>query len=142
MANGEFAARKLLRQRRHQRLLKKWYKRKVFKLKQKYDALGMNPRAKALVLQKFILDQKQPNSGKIKCVKVQLLKNNKVVGAFVPFDGSINFIDEHDEVTIEGLGGSQRGQLGAIPGLKYKVVEVNGVNLWLVRSGKKEKPKR
>jgi small subunit ribosomal protein S12 len=142
MANGEFAARKLLRQRRHQRLLKKWYKRKVFKLKQKYDALGMNPRAKALVLQKFILDQKQPNSGKIKCVKVQLIKNNKVVGAFVPFDGSINFIDEHDEVTIEGLGGSQRGQLGAIPGLKYKVVEVNGVNLWLVRSGKKEKPKR
>ncbi len=142
MANGEFAARKLLRQRRHQRLLKKWYKRKVFRLKQKYDALGMNPRAKALVLQKFILDQKQPNSGKIKCVKVQLIKNNKVVGAFVPYDGSINFIDEHDEVTIEGLGGSQRGQLGAIPGLKYKVAEVNGVNLWLVRSGKKEKPKR
>jgi small subunit ribosomal protein S12 len=142
MANGEFAARKLIRQRRHQRLLKKWYKRKVLKLKQKYDALGNTPRAKALVLQKFILDQKQPNSGKIKCVKVQLIKNNKVVGAFVPGDGSINFIDEHDEVTIEGLGGSQRGQLGAIPGLKYKVSEVNGVNLWLVRSGKKEKPKR
>ncbi len=142
MANGEFAARKLLRQRRHQRMLKKPYKRKVFKLKQRYDAYGTVPRAKALVLQKFILEQKKPNSGHIKCVKVQLIKNNKVVSAFVPGDGSINFIDEHDEVTIEGLGGSQRGQLGAIPGLKYKVKEVNGVNLWLVRSGKKEKPKR
>jgi small subunit ribosomal protein S12 len=142
MPNGEFAARKLVRQRKHQRLLKKWLKRRKFKLKQKYDAVGTVPRAKALVLQKIVREQKQPHSGQIKCVKVQLIKNGKVVGAFVPGDGSINFIDEHDEVTIEGLGGSQRGQMGCIPGMKYKVVEINGTNLVQIIKGKQEKPKR
>jgi small subunit ribosomal protein S12 len=142
MPNGEFAARKLVRDRKHQRMLKKWLKRKMFKLKDKYDPMGTVPRAKALVLGKFILEQKQPSSGQLKCVRVQLIKNGKVVGAFVPGDGSIGFIDEHDEVTIEGLGGSQRGQLGCIPGLKYKVVEINDTNLYQIIKGKKEKPKR
>ncbi len=142
MPNGEFAARKLLKQRRHQRMLKKWLKRRKLKLKQKYDPMGTVPMAKGLVLQKFALEQKQPNSGMIKCVRVQLIKNHKVVGAFVPKDGSINFIDEHDEVTIAGLGGSQRGQMGCIPGMKYKVVAINGTDLEQIRTGKKEKPKR
>ena len=142
MGNGEFAARKLVRGRKHQRLLKKWWKRKKFKLKEKFDSMGTVPRTKGLVLQKFALDQKQPNSGLIKCVRVQIIKNSKVVGAFVPGDKSITYIDEHDEVTIEGLGGSQRGQMGCIPGMKYKVVEVNGANLRLLRLGKIEKPKR
>ncbi len=142
MPNGEFAARKLVRQRKRQRLLKKWLKRKMFKLKDKYDPMGTVPRATGLVLQKFVVEQKQPHSGQIKCVRVQLIKNNKVVGAYVPKDGSINFIDEHDEVTIEGMGGSQRGQMGSIPGMKYKVVEVNGADMDLVRRGKMEKPKR
>ncbi len=142
MPNGEFAARKLLRQRKRQRLLKKWLKRRKFKLKEKYDPVGPVPRAKGLVLQKFIVEQKQPHSGQIKCIRVQLIKNNKVVGAFVPGDGSINFIDEHDEVIIEGMGGSQRGQMGCIPGMKYKAVAVNGADLDLVRRGKLEKPKR
>ncbi|MCL4388659.1 MAG: 30S ribosomal protein S12 [Candidatus Marsarchaeota archaeon] len=123
-------------------MLKKWLKRKKLKLKQKYDAVGTVPRAKALVLQKFVVEQKQPHSGQIKCVRVQLIKNNRVVGAFVPHDGSINFIDEHDEVTIEGMGGSQRGQMGSIPGMKYKVVEINGASLEEVRTGRKDKPKR
>ena len=81
MPNGEFAARKLLRQRKRQRLLKKWLKRRKFKLKEKYDPVGPVPRAKGLVLQKFIVEQKQPHSGQIKCIRVQLIKNNKVVGA-------------------------------------------------------------
>jgi small subunit ribosomal protein S12 len=142
MPNGEFAGRKLVRDRKHQRLLKKWLKRKKLKLKQKYDPMGTVPRAKGLVLQKFAVEQKQPHSGMIKCVRVQLVKNHKVVGAFVPGDGSINFIDEHDEVIIAGLGGSQRGQMGCIPGMKYKVVAVNGTDLQQIRKGKKEKPKR
>ncbi len=114
----------------------------MLKLKQKYDPMGTVPRAKALVLSKTAVQQKQPHSGQIKGVKAQLIKNGTVVHAYVPGDGSINFIDEHDEVTIEGMAGSQRGQMGSIPGWKYKVVEVNGVNLKLVRTGKKEKPKR
>jgi small subunit ribosomal protein S12 len=142
MPNGEFAARKLIKQRKHQRLLKKNLRRKMFHLKEKYDAMGTVPRAKALVLQKIATGQKQPHSGQIKGVRVQLIKNGKTVSAYVPGDGSISFIDEHDEVTIEGMGGSQRGQMGCIPGWKYKVIEVNGVNLNMVRTGKKEKPKR
>ncbi|MCL5433475.1 MAG: 30S ribosomal protein S12 [Candidatus Marsarchaeota archaeon] len=142
MPNGEFAARKLLKQRKHQRMLKKWLKRKKLKLKQKYDSMGTVPMAKGLVLQKFMVEQKQPHSGMIKCVRIQLIKNHKVVGAFVPGDGSINFIDEHDEVTIAGLGGSQRGQMGCIPGMKYKVIAVNNTDIQQIRLGKKEKPKR
>ena len=142
MPNGEFAAKELIRKRKKQRMLNKWWKRKYFKLKKKYDPVGTVPMAKALVLQKFSLQQKQPHSGLIKCVRVQLVKNGSTVHAYVPGDGSIGFIDEHDEVTIEGMGGSQRGQMGCIPGWKYKVIEVNGVNLQMVRSGRKEKPKR
>ena len=142
MPKGEFAAKELIRKRKRQRLLKKWWKRKYFKLKQKYDPVGTVPMAKGLVLQKFVLQQKQPHSGLIKCVRVQLIKNGKIVGAFVPYDGSINMIEEHDEVTIQGLGGSQRGQMGCIPGLKYKVIAVNGADIFQVVKGKKEKPKR
>lgn len=142
MPNGEFAGRKLLRQRKHQRLLKKPLKRRKLKLKQKYDPMGTVPMAKGLVLQKIAVEQKQPHSGMIKGVKVQLVKNNKIVGAFVPGDGSINFIDEHDEITLVGMGGSQRGQMGCIPGWKYKVIAVNGTDIQQIRKGRKEKPKR
>ena len=142
MPNGEFAAKELVRKRKKQRLLNKWWKRRYFKLKQKYDPVGTVPMARALVLQKFVLQQKQPHSGLIKCVRVQLVKNGKVVGAYVPYDGSINMIEEHDEVTIQGMGGSQRGQMGSIPGLKYRVIAVNGADLFEVVKGKKEKPKR
>lgn len=142
MARGEFAALKLAKKRKRERLLKKWWKRKHFKLKQKYDAMGTVPMAKGLVLQKYSIKQKLPNSGQVKCVRVQLIKNGKVVGAFVPYDGSINFIEEHDEVTIQGMGGSQRGQMGAIPGLKYKVLMVNGADIFEVVKGRIEKPKR
>jgi len=43
---------------------------------------------------------------------------------------------------VDGLGGSQRGQMGSIPGVRYKVVAVNGVSLEMLRKGRKEKPKR
>jgi len=139
---GEFAAKEIIRKRKKYRMLKKWWKRKFFKLKAKYDPMGPVPMAKGIVLLKFQLQQKQPHSGLIKCVRVQLIKNGKVVGAYVPEDGAINFIDEHDEVTIQGLSGSQRGQMGSIPGLKYKVIAINGVDLRQIVKGKKEKPKR
>jgi small subunit ribosomal protein S12 len=139
---GEFAAKEILKKRKRQRMLKKWWKRKYFKLKAKHDPVGTVPMAKGIVLQKFMLQQKQPHSGLIKCVRVQLIKNGKVVGVYVPEDGAINFIDEHDEVTIQGLGGSQRGQMGCIPGLKYRAIAINGIDLRQIVKGKKEKPKR
>ena len=142
MARGEFAGRVLKKKRQKHRWLEKWWKRKKLGLKKKYDAMEGAPQAKGLVLKKEGKEQKQPHSGIVKCVRVQLIKNGKKVSAHVPRDKAITKIDEHDEVTIEGLGGSQRGQMGSIPGVRYKVVAVNGVSLDQLRRGKKEKPKR
>lgn len=142
MANGEYAGRNLLRKRKKHRWLSKKWKRRTLKLKDKFDPLEGAPQAKAIVLEKIVLEQKQPHSGLIKCVKVQLIKNGKIVSAFAIREKSINQIDEHDEVIIAGLGGSQRGQMGSIPGVRYKVVSVNGADLQMLRRGKKEKPKR
>ena len=127
--------------KKHRWLSKRW-KRRTLRLKDRYDPLEGAPQAKGIVLEKIVLEQKQPHSGLIKCVKVQLLKNGKVVSAHAVRDKAISFIDEHDEVIIAGLGGSQRGQMGSIPGVRYKVVSVNNADLQMLRKGKKEKPKR
>ncbi|NUN11810.1 30S ribosomal protein S12 [Candidatus Micrarchaeota archaeon] len=142
MARGELAGRILGKQRKSHRWLKKPWKRKALGLKDKFDPLEGAPMAKGIVLKKEGKEQKQPHSGIIKCVRVQLIKNGKKVSAHVPKDKSITKIDEHDEVTIVGLGGSQRGQMGSIPGVRFKVIAVNGVSLEELRTGKKEKPKR
>ena len=142
MANGEFAGRNIKRNRKKGRWLSKRWKRRALKLKEKYDPLEGAPQASGIVLEKITLEQKQPHSGLIKCVKVQLVKNGKIVSAFPPRDKAITLIDEHDSVVIAGLGGSQRGQMGSIPGVRYKVVSVNDTDLQALRHGKKEKPKR
>lgn len=77
MANGEYAGRNLLRKRQKHRWLSKKWKRRTLKLKDKFDPLEGAPQAKAIVLEKIVLEQKQPHSGLIKCVKVQLIKNGK-----------------------------------------------------------------
>jgi small subunit ribosomal protein S12 len=142
MGYGEFAGRDLQKRRKSQRWLKKPWKRKKLKLKEKFDPLEGSMMAKGIVLEKKSLEQKQPHSGLIKCVKVQLIKNGKTITAFAPRSGAINYIDEHDEVTVDGLGGSQRGQMGSIPGVRYKVIKVNGVDLQMLVQKRKEKPKR
>lgn len=142
MGLGLKAGRNLARSRKKRRWLKKWWKRKALGLKEKYDPLEGAPMAKGIVIKKKGVEQKQPHSGIIKVVVVQLLKNGKKVSAHAPRDKAINQIDEHDEVTICGLGGSQRGQMGSIPGVRYKVIAVNGVSLEMLRKGRKEKPKR
>ena len=142
MGRGEFSGRDIARKRQSQRWLKKPWKRRALKLKEKFDPLEGAPQGKGIVLEKKALEQKQPHSGLIKCVKVQLIKNGKTVTVFAPRSGAINYIDEHDEVTIEGLGGSQRGQMGSIPGVRYKVIAVNNVDLQMLVQKRKEKPKR
>ena len=142
MWKGEFSGRDVLRKRKRMRWLKKAWKRRALKLKERYDPLEGCPQAKGIVLEKKAIEQKQPHSGLIKCAKVQLIKNGKVITVFAPGDGAIGFIDEHDEVVVEGLGGSQRGQMGSISGIRYKIVAVNGVDLDEILKGKKEKPKR
>ena len=55
---------------------------------------------------------------------------------------AINFIDEHDEVVIEGIGGRMGRSYGDLPGVRYRVVKVNGVSLTELIKGKVEKPMR
>ena len=57
-------------------------------------------------------------------------------------DGALNFVDEHDEVVLEGIGGSMGGAMGDIPGVRWQVFKVNGVSLNQLVRGKKEKPRR
>ena len=97
-------------------------------------------RAKGIVLEKIGVEAKQPNSAIRKCVRVQLIKNGKKVSAFVPFDGCLNFVDENDEVLIEGFGRKGKAK-GDIPGVRFKVVKVSGVGLSALFREKKEKPR-
>lgn len=141
MARGMFAARKLKKKRKKQKWKDVSYMRRQLQLSKK-DPLGGAPRGRGIVIDKRMIEQKQPHSGLIKAVRVQLIKNNVQVTAFVPGTGAIDHINEHDEVLIEGVGGSQRGPVGSQWGLKFKVVAVNGVALSEILSGKKQKPVR
>ncbi len=137
---GEFSAREMVKRRkkfrwssiaRKQRLMKLW----------KENPLEGAHMARAIVLKKKGVEQKQPHSGIIKCVRCQVVKNGIQVTAFAPGTNSIRFIDEHDEVLIENVGGSQGSAIGSMHGIKYKVIAVNGVPLSELLKGKKEKPK-
>jgi small subunit ribosomal protein S12 len=137
---SQFAARNMRKRRKRFRWSSIKFKRHKLRLWED-DPLEGAPRARGIVLKKKGIEQKQPHSGIIKCVRLQLTKNGIPVTAFVPGTNAIKFIDEHDEVTIEGVGGSQGGAIGSQHGVKYKVIEVNGVSLTELLKGKKEKPK-
>ncbi len=136
---GLFAARNLIRKAKEKRWHKKDYVRKVLGLKIKADPLEGSPQARAIVLEKRQVEAKQPNSAMRKCVRVQIIKNGIQVTAFAPGNGAINFINEHDEVIIEKIGGAQGGAKGDIPGVKYKVIKVNGISLKELVLGRKQK---
>src|SRR3990172_2788159 len=108
----------------------------------KADPLQGAPQGRAIVLEKVGVECRQPNSAVRKCVRTQLIKNGKVVTAFLPGDGALNFIDEHDEVQIEGIGGVEGKVYGDLRGTRYKVFPVNGVSLDALVRGKKENPRR
>jgi small subunit ribosomal protein S12 len=139
---GEFAGRKLGRKRQRLRWADKYYKRRLLMLDKKADPLEGAPQARAIVLEKVGVESKQPNSAIRKCVRVQLVKNGKQITAFLPGDGALNYVDEHDEVVLEGIGGSMGRAMGDIPGVRWKVSMVNGVSLNMLVLGKKEKPRR
>ncbi|MCQ4344649.1 MAG: 30S ribosomal protein S12 [Sulfolobaceae archaeon] len=139
---GLFAARKLRLKRLKFRWSQRKFKRRMLRLKEKYDPLGKAPMARGIVLEKVGIESRQPNSAVRKAVRVQLVKNGKVITAFVPGDGGVNFIDEHDEVIIAGIGGTLGRSMGDLPGVRYKVIMVNGVSLDALYKGKKQKPVR
>ncbi|EQD74434.1 Ribosomal protein S23, eukaryotic/archaeal, partial [mine drainage metagenome] len=129
-----------LRQRR--RWSDRYYKRRTLHLKERSDP----PRGGAPGTRDRHREGRgrgeQPNSAIRKCVKVQLIKNGRQVTAFAVGDGAINFIDEHDEVMVEGIGGRMGRSYGDIPGVRYKVIQVNGISLDELVRGRKEKAQR
>jgi small subunit ribosomal protein S12 len=142
MAKGLFAANKLDKNRQKFRWNDRYYKRRVLRLKERSDPLEGSPQARGIVTEKVGIEAKQPNSAIRKCVKVQLIKNGRQITAFAVGDGAINFIDEHDEVLVEGIGGRMGRSYGDIPGVRYKVIQVNKVSLHELVKGRKEKPVR
>lgn len=142
IARGLFAARSLKRKRKRFRWKDRYYKRRVLRLDVKSDPLEGAPMGRGIVLEKVGVESKQPNSAIRKCVRVQLIKNGRQATAFLPGDGALNYVDEHDEVIIEGIGGSRGKSMGDIPGVRYKASTVNGVSLKELILGKKEKPIR
>ena len=142
MAKGLHTARKLRKARGKLRWSDRGYKRRVLRLKKKRDPLKGSPQARGIVLEKVNIEAKQPNSALRKCVKIQLIKNGRQLTAFAPGDGAIKFIDEHDEVTIEGIGGRMGRSYGDLSGVRHRVVKVNTVSLQEMVKGKIEKPVR
>ena len=139
---GELAARKLLAKRKKFRWKDVYYKRRMLRLDVKSDPLKGAPMARGIVLEKTGVESKQPNSAIRKCVRTQLIKNGRVITAFLPGDGALNVVDEHDEVVVEGIGGSRGGAMGDLPGVRWKVSMINGVSLNELVLGRKEKPMR
>lgn len=135
--NGLFAAKKLIQKRKNFKM------RKVDPLvKAKYDPLENANQAKGIVLEKTQREAKQPNSALRKCAVVQLSKNGKSVACFLPGNNASKFINEHDEVMIEGIGGIKGKSKGDIPGIRWKVIQVNGQSLNALIRGKLERARK
>jgi len=142
MANGEFAAKKLEDDRHRFRWDDEYYMRRQKNLKEKHDPLEGSHQAKGIVLEKVGIEAKQPNSAIRKCVKIQLIKNGRQITCFAPRNHAISFIDEHDEVLIEGIGGRKGRSYGDVPGVRYKVIQVNDQSLNELVRGKAEKARK
>ena len=135
-------AKKLMKNRKKSRWKDKNYISKTLNLYAKADPLEGANQAKGIVLQKVQKEAKQPNSAMRKCCKVQLTKNGKSVTAFIPGNLAQRFLDEHDEVLIQRIGGKQGRSKGDIPGVRFQVIQVNDQPLERLVHGKIEKGRR
>ena len=88
----------------------------------KHDPLKGSSQAKGIVIEKVGFEAKQPNSGIRKAVKISLIRTGNKLTAIATGDGAISFIDEHDEVLVEGIGGPRGQSMGDLPGVRYKVI--------------------
>lgn len=139
---GLMNARRLIKKNRQFRWHQKAYKKKTLNLRIKADPLEGTAQAKGIVVGKFQKEARQPNSAMRKCCKVQLIKNGISVGAFIPGNLAQKFVDEHDEVIIERIGGRMGRSKGDIPGISFAVIKVNDQPLRLLWKGKIEKGRR
>lgn len=139
---GLLSGRKLMKKRKQFRWSNKPFIAKMRNLKIKSDPLGRSSQAKGIVIEKFQKEAAQPNSAMRKCCKVQLVKNGVQIGAFIPGNLAQKFVDEHDEVVIERIGGKQGRSKGDIRGIRFQVIKVNDQPLARLVSGKIEKGRR
>ena len=139
---GLMNARKLKNKRKTFRMSRLPDKKKKLGITLKYDPIGRSSQAKGIVLKKIQKEAKQPNSAMRKCCRVQLIKNGKEVTAFIPGNLAQKFIDEHDEVIIERIGGKQGRTKGDLSGVRFMVVKVNDQPLARLWTGKIEKGRR
>lgn len=139
---GLLSARKLMKQQKKFRWSQRQYKKRILKLREKADPLEGASQARGIVISKFQKEARQPNSAMRKCCKVQLIKNGIQVGSFIPRNLAQRFIDEHDEVIIERIGGRMGRSKGDIPGIRFQVIKVNEQPLHLLVKGKIEKGRR
>ena len=135
-------ARKLKEKRKSAKWHDKRFKKKNLDTFKKVDPLEGSSQAKGIVLEKVEKEAKQPNSAMRKCCRVQLIKNSKKVTAFIPGNLAQRFIEEHDEVLIERIGGKQGLSKGDIPGVRFQVIKVNDQPLRRLVKGKIEKGRR
>ena len=142
MGLGKFAARKLARDSRKFRWSDKRYARRLLHLDEKADPLEGSPQARGIVLEKMGSRPSSPTPPYERRCGCSSIKNGRQVTAFCTGDGAINYIDEHDEVEIEGIGGRLGRSMGDIPGVRYVVTKVNNVSLRELVIGRKEKPRR
>lgn len=139
---GLKSALKKLKDRKKLRWKDSKYKSRTLDLYAKSDPLEGANQAKGIVLQKVQKEAKQPNSAMRKCAKVQLTKNGRQVTAFIPGNLGQKFIDEHDEVMIERIGGKQGRSKGDIPGVRFQIIKVNDQPLHRLVIGKIQKGRR
>jgi len=139
---GLMNARKLKKKRKKFRWKSRKYKARALSLYAKSDPLEGKNQAKGIVLEKVQKEAKQPNSAMRKCCRVQLIKNSKTITAFIPGNLAQRFIDEHDEVLIERIGGRMGRSKGDIPCVRFKVIKVNDQPLDRLWQGKIEKGRR
>lgn len=141
-SHGLNAGKKLKQRRAESRWHDKNYVRKTLDLKAKSDPLEGASQARGLVLEKIQIEAKQPNSAMRKAVRVQLIKNGRQVGVFLPGDGAMKMVDEHDEVIIECIGGTDGKAKGDLPGIRWQVIKVNDQSLDALLKGKIEKARK
>ncbi len=141
-SKGLNAGKKLKARRAVNRWCDKDYVRSLLNLKAKSDPLEGASQGKGIVLEKRQLEAKQPCSGMRKCARVQLTKNGRQITAYLPGDGAIKMVDEHDEVLVESIGGKMGRSKGDIPGVRYQVIKVNDQSLKDLLSGKLEKARK
>ena len=136
------SASKLMKTRKKFRWKSRKFKVMALGLYAKSDPLEGKNQAKGLVIEKVQKEAKQPNSAMRKCCRVQLVKNGKEVTAFIPGNLAQKFVDEHDEVLIERIGGKQGRTKGDLSGVRFQVIKVNDQPLARLWSGKIEKGRR